>query len=644
MNELNAANSTYLKQHSKNPVNWQIWSTKALQLAKETDKLIVLSIGYSACHWCHVMEKESFNDVEVAHFMNKNFVSIKVDKEERPDIDHVYMDFLLGTKGHGGWPLNCILLPDTQPIFAGTYFNKNDWLNLLKRFDRIYKESPQKIKNIVKEINDEIAYQESQYIKQNDFNLMIEWEHWKSYIDEQTGGLNYQQKFPIPCVWNFLITVNNQNPSEKWDACIHQTLKGITECGLYDHLEGGFFRYCIDREWKTPHFEKMTYDNAQIISLLAKYDEVKNTVNYLPIVEQTIQFLDKTFRVNGKLFAASMDADNNNGEGAYYIFSKEEIESNFTSAEKEELEEAFLMSKHMLLEGHWHLQYNKQHAPLSLDLLKTKLLKIRSKHSFPALDNKQICSWNCMMSIALIDAALSYGKKRWLNNAKALFSEILNHFVENNKCYRLVYPNQKIEGSLEDYAWLIAAMIKLGKVYKGDYYFQLATQWTDLAMGGFWDKQKNLFAFSNNSTLYKQKFEIEDSVVPSSNAVMAHNLYDLYLVSQNEGYINTVNGMMEEVAVKIRKSFPNYTHWMHLKSRIENFKKQYVLANVSFEEQCVLQKKKDLFDVVYLLESKSDLTLFKEKYVDEEKNIFICNHQLCLSPVRSIEEALTADL
>ena len=214
MNELNTANSTYLKQHSKNPVNWQTWSTKALQLAKETDKLIVLSIGYSACHWCHVMEKESFNDEEVAHFMNEHFVSIKVDKEERPDIDHVYMDFLLETKGHGGWPLNCILLPDTQPIFAGTYFKKKDWLNLLLRFDRIYKESPQKIKDIVKEINDEIAFQETRFIKQNDFTLVDDWEEWKSHIDEQKGGLNYQQKFPIPCVWNFLITVNNQTPSE----------------------------------------------------------------------------------------------------------------------------------------------------------------------------------------------------------------------------------------------------------------------------------------------------------------------------------------------------------------------------------------------------------------------------------------------
>jgi len=208
MNELNAANSTYLKQHSKNPVNWQTWSTKALQLAKETDKLIVLSIGYSACHWCHVMEKESFNDEEVAHFMNEHFVSIKVDKEERPDIDHVYMDFLLETKGHGGWPLNCILLPDTRPIFAGTYFKKKDWLNLLLRFDRIYKESPQKIKDIVKEINDEIAFQETRFIKQNDFTLVDDWEEWKSHIDEQKGGLNYQQKFPIPCVWNFLIDLH----------------------------------------------------------------------------------------------------------------------------------------------------------------------------------------------------------------------------------------------------------------------------------------------------------------------------------------------------------------------------------------------------------------------------------------------------
>ena len=192
---LQAANSTYLKQHSKNPVNWFPWSNNALRLAKEEDKLIVLSIGYSACHWCHVMEKESFNDIEVAQFMNENFVSIKIDKEESPDIDHIYMDFILETKGHGGWPLNCILLPDTQPVFAGTYFNKQDWLNVLSRFANIYKENPQKIKGIVKEINNEIAYQESQQIHQNEFNLVIDWVNWENKLDEKNGGLKLPKNF-----------------------------------------------------------------------------------------------------------------------------------------------------------------------------------------------------------------------------------------------------------------------------------------------------------------------------------------------------------------------------------------------------------------------------------------------------------------
>ena len=248
MNELKKAESLYLKQHAKNPIHWKSWSLKTLESARQQDKLIVLSIGYAACHWCHVMEKETFTDPNVANLMNSQFISIKVDREEHPDVDHVYMDFLLETKGNGGWPLNCILLPDGKPIYAGTYFKKDQWIQLLSRFQFLYNENPQKLKDIALDVIEQIEFQNETYSTEI-FKVQEDWLEWVKFLDLEHGNLNYAQKFPMPTVPHFLMYIQD----DRFQHHVRLSLDAIVNRGLYDHLDGGFFRYCVDKELSLIH-------------------------------------------------------------------------------------------------------------------------------------------------------------------------------------------------------------------------------------------------------------------------------------------------------------------------------------------------------------------------------------------------------
>lgn len=639
MNELEDSDSAYLQHHAKNPIHWKKWSKKTINESLKKNQLIVLSIGYSACHWCHVMEKEAFSNELIASFMNEHFTCVKVDREEHPEIDNIYMDFILDTRGNGGWPLNCILLPDTKPIFAGTYYNSNDWLSLISKFKTIYQETPDKLiefsKNYMSHISKEKTTRHGQSLEIK--NLF---QDWKNFLDLKNGGIKSNQKFPMP---NFLIfLIRNQN-SENWAKFLEKTLKKITQKGLYDHLEGGFFRYCVDSEWNIPHFEKMLYDSAQLIGVLSQYDAGNNGNRHREMVQKTIDFW-LSIRNNSALFPASLDADNIEGEGGYYWFKKEDVRVLLSNKEQKVLENKFGMTTETLIDDKWHIHDDHSKTVKNKDDLLKKLNTLRAKNSFPDIDKKAICSWNCMMVVGLIDAGIGYKNSHWLQLAEQTLNSILNHFIIQNKCQRLVYTNDKIEGTLEDYSWLIAATLKMSSIINSSFWLEQSLLWGGVSIENFWSEKKGLFAYSSNKELYKQSFEIEDQVIPSSNSTMAHNLYELYRISNDVNFLKIVKIMLSKVAIKANEWLPNFTNWMLLQQKLEVNLLQYILVGFKLEEILTLHTEKRNLDFIYVLEKPSDIFIFQEKYTEKVKNIFICNENTCLSKIDTIKEALNVKI
>ena len=327
--------SPYLLQHAYNPVNWKAWNENTLKLAKQENKLIIISIGYSACHWCHVMEEESFENDSIAKLMNENFINIKVDREERPDIDKIYMNAVQLLTGSGGWPLNCITLPDGRPIFGGTYFTKNQWEKILIDISKLYKENPQKAIDFAEKLTQGIQEtnlitlnKEKAFFKNEDIVLAIN--QSKKQLDANYGGFKGSPKFPMPNTVDYLLRYQHQFNDSEIKTHIQTTLEKIAYGGIYDQVGGGFSRYSVDDQWHIPHFEKMLYDNAQLVSIYSKAFLSNNNELYKKIVTETLNFVETELQSTNGAFYSSLDADSKNKnneleEGAYYTWTEKDI-------------------------------------------------------------------------------------------------------------------------------------------------------------------------------------------------------------------------------------------------------------------------------------------------------------------------------
>ena len=335
-NELINESSPYLLQHAHNPVEWKAWNTESLAKAKAENKLIIISVGYSACHWCHVMEKESFENDSVAKLMNDNFISIKVDREERPDIDHIYMNAVQLMTGKGGWPLNCIALPDGRPIFGGTYFTKQEWIKMLTEITALYKNDPQKVISYADKLMDGIKKSDLIQLNTNtvdfkpsDVNMAVK--NWKEAMDFHNGGLLGDSKFPMPKALHFLLRYSMQNKDKSLLEYLNKTLTNMANGGINDPIGGGFYRYTVDSKWHIPHFEKMLYDNAQLVSLYSDAYLVTKNELYKQKVIETLAFTERELMASNGAFYSSIDADSKNKlkkleEGAFYTWEKEELQ------------------------------------------------------------------------------------------------------------------------------------------------------------------------------------------------------------------------------------------------------------------------------------------------------------------------------
>lgn len=665
MNEPNSlihASSPYLLQHAHNPVEWYEWGAAALEKAKAENKLILVSIGYSACHWCHVMEHESFEDFEVAEVMNKNFVCIKVDREERPDIDQIYMLAVQLMNGNGGWPLNAICLPDQKPIYGGTYFRKKDWINILENVATLWQNEPEKAKGYADRLTDGIQQAEkivsvTTTVEFTKTHLQEIVEPWKRHFDIDQGGYNRAPKFPLPNNWSFLLKYSSLTPDEASFTAVCITLEAMAKGGIYDQIGGGFARYSVDDKWHVPHFEKMLYDNAQLISLYAEAYQCLKFKPFLAVIEETIEWAFREMSAANGLFYSALDADSESVEGKFYVWDKVQFDQVLG-------EDAALFADYYNVteEGNWEEEktnilmriyededfliiheIDAETFSAKLKTAKTKLLTERAKRIRPGLDDKCLTAWNAMMIKALAESSQILANESYYTRAKKAADFILaNLMMPDGGLYRN-YKNEKatIAGFLDDYAFMIEALIALHEVDFDENWLNVAKDLTNYVIANFKDEESDLFFYTaaNGETLIARKHEVMDNVISASNSVMAQNLQKLGLLFDDEDYRAKASAMLKSVLPRIKAYGSAYANWsIQLLNEVYGINE---IAIVGTDYQNIKKEINSLYipNKILLGGTTSGLPLLEGKLSDETK-IFICKNKTCQLPVRTVAEAV----
>lgn len=661
-NNLIHASSPYLLQHAYNPAHWYEWGPEALEKAKAEQKLILVSIGYSACHWCHVMERESFENFEVAEVMNKHFICIKVDREERPDIDQIYMYAIQLMTGSGGWPLNCICLPDQRPIYGGTYFRKNDWINILENVAGLWANEPDKAiqyaERLTSGIRDSekiIAVETTEDYTHNHLTEIVE--PWKRHFDIGFGGYNRAPKFPLPNNWSFLLRYGFLKDDESVFTAVCHTLEEMSRGGIYDQIGGGFARYSVDDKWHVPHFEKMLYDNAQLISLYAEAYQCTKFDSFKQTVVETIDWVSKEMTSPEGLFYSALDADSEGIEGKFYVWDKDEFDQ-ILGEDSALLGEYYNVTE----DGNWEeeqtniLRKTKNDDDLvvkytiDLEMLyervksaKNKLITVRNKRIRPGLDDKCLTAWNSMMIKALADAAQVLNHDIYYQKAAAAAQFILNNMKADDGGLYRNYKNGKasIIGFLDDYAFTIEALIALYEYDFDEKWLDEAKALVDYVMINFNDTDSPMFFYTSGKSedLIARKHEVMDNVIPASNSTMAQNLKKLSLFFDVESYVEKASAMLAAVEPKIKTYGSAYSNWaIQLLNEIYGINE---IAITGLETDLIKLELSVHYipNKITLGGTKSTLPLLKGKQSNETK-VYICRNKVCQLPVKTVEEAL----
>jgi len=516
-NHLINESSPYLLQHAHNPVDWYPWGEEALKKAKDENKILLISIGYAACHWCHVMEHESFENEEVAKLMNEYFVPIKVDREERPDIDQIYMSAVQLMTGSGGWPLNCFALPDGRPFYGGTYFPKQNWLTILQKVYDEYKTNPAKVEEFANKLT--TGVKQSELISYNSqapafsISLLDETvEKWANNFDNKEGGPNRAPKFPIPNNYHFLLRYYYHKQDQEILDHVLLTLNKMAFGGIYDQLGGGFARYSTDKVWKAPHFEKMLYDNGQLVSLYSEAYQLTKDPLYKQIVYETIEFIQRELTSPEFGFYSSLDADSEGEEGKFYVWTRNELEEILGDDES-----LFSEYYNVTYNGNWEHYNNillrkktdKQFADkhkISVKELRQKLtsakeavFKVRSKRIRPGLDDKILTEWNALMLKGYVDAYRAFNDDKFLKIALKNAKFIVENMMDGSRLDRN-FKNGKstINGYLSDYSFTIEAFIALYEATFDEAWLMKAKELMDYAIKHFYDAGSNMFYFTSD--------------------------------------------------------------------------------------------------------------------------------------------------
>jgi len=664
-NRLIHSTSPYLQQHAYNPVDWFEWGSEALEKAKREDKPILVSIGYSSCHWCHVMERESFENVDVASIMNEYLVCIKVDREERPDIDQVYMDAVQAMGTNGGWPLNVFLTPDQKPFYGGTYFPPQAWVQVLTNIHKAYQTRKEEVLSSAESITHHLAgLGIDQFRKESDkddFTSAIHsmYSQLEKKFDRTWGGLDKAPKFIMPSIWLWLLRYHHVTGNEE---ALHQTLftlKKIAKGGIYDQAGGGFARYSVDGEWFAPHFEKMLYDNAQLLSLYSEAYTISQDNYFKKIVYETFEWLQREMTHAAGGFYSALDADSEGVEGKFYVWTYEEIINLFGEQHGKIVADYFEAT----LSGNWEHDVNilkevyssenlqEQHSLTKEELdsiittAKQKLLEVRNKRVKPGLDDKILTGWNAMTVSGLVDAYHAFGDAKFLSSARKNMKFIQGSLMEGYTIYRSFKGQKSLtEGFLEDYAFVIQALIKLYEADFNEAWIHKAKELTEYVLENFYDEKESYFYFtcSKAEKLITRKKEIFDNVIPSSNGVMVQNLNHLGILFDREDWKKLAVSMADELSHLIY-SEPNYmSNWGIVVAELKTG-----MAEVAFVGKEAIPLKNEFkrhyqpFSILMGTEKSSELPLFQDKVTRGDTSmIYVCYDKTCKQPVTHVADAL----
>jgi len=652
-NRLINSTSPYLLQHAYNPVDWFEWGTEALVKAKTEDKPILVSIGYSSCHWCHVMERESFEIEDIAQIMNEHFVCIKVDREERPDIDQIYMEAVQAMGMNGGWPLNVFLTPDQKPFYGGTYFPPQNWAQMLLQLNKAFQNKRNDINSsandLIQHLNTSDLHRFAKEPGLENFSqahLDGMFKILSSRFDKTWGGIEKAPKFVMPTIWLFLLRYYSITKNNEALNFVSHTLKKMAQGGIYDQLGGGFSRYSVDSEWFAPHFEKMLYDNAQLVSLYSEAYAVTKEPSFKNVVYETIEWLQREMmNVEGGFYSA-LDADSEGVEGKFYTWTYDELKQVIDS-DIQWIEEYYQVTQG----GNWEHGRNILHRAddsfpsFKIIELKEKLLIARAPRIRPGLDDKIVTGWNGMMVVGLIDAYKAFSDPLFIELALKNVSFLEDNIIQNGKVYRAFKNKHSVtEGFLEDYAFLIRLYTYLYQVTFHEEWLTKAVHWTSYVMENFYDSTEGYFHFASGSAeqLVAKKKEVFDNVIPSSNSVMAHNLFRLGTLIDKSDWIKLATDMSSRLA-SITASEPGYmSNWGILFSEITTGLAEIVIVGAEAEKiRMELHRYYLPFTLTLGTTSTSTLPLFQgRELIDGKTLIYVCRNKTCSLPVTSVSQAL----
>lgn len=662
-NSLIHESSPYLLQHAHNPVQWYPWGDEALQLAQDSNKLLLISIGYSACHWCHVMERESFEHEAVAEVMNRLFINIKVDREERPDVDQIYMSAVQLMTGRGGWPLNCIALPDGRPLYGGTYYPQSQWLRIIQDVAKLWENEPQKALEYATELTRSV--QQADLLPEAKGKPILGKgvltdvvRAWQPFLDNEEGGPNRAPKFPMPGNYRFLLRQAHLTNDPKLMNHVHLTLKKMAFGGIYDQIGGGFARYSVDEVWKVPHFEKMLYDNAQLVSLYAEAYQASGIPLYKEIIEQTLAFISREMTSPEGAFYAALDADSEGEEGKFYVWTEAELRdilgNDFAWLKdyynvnaqgywehgnyillRNELDESFAQNRN------WTVEELREKVVAANALL----LKHRSKRIRPGLDDKQLTSWNALMLKAYADAYRILGEDTYLSAAVNNASFILKTQLKADGGLWHAYKagRSTINGFLEDYCFTMEAFISLYQATFDKQWLDVADALAHYTITHFQDEKTGLFFVTSDedAKLIARKMELSDNVIPASNSSMAEVLFLLGHLLGKDAYTKISTQMVGQILPQLKEQGPWHANWaavMHY--FVHPFYEVAIVGANSETKRKALEKFYLPNKLLAGGTTENGLPLLQRRLVRGSTLIYVCEGNTCKMAVEKVDEAV----
>ncbi len=671
-NQLVNESSPYLLQHAHNPVNWYPWSDEALQKAKEENKPILVSIGYAACHWCHVMERESFEDEATAAIMNDHFVNIKIDREERPDLDHIYMDAVQAMTGSGGWPLNVFLTPDAKPFYGGTYFppqrafNRPSWQETLYGVIQAFRERRHEIDAQAENLTEHLAQSNAFGLKKSSEDELFSMENVHAIFqnimknaDRQWGGFGKAPKFPQSFTIQFLLRYYYHTGNEEAVTQALLSLDKMIEGGIYDQLGGGFARYSTDTEWLAPHFEKMLYDNALLLSVLSEAFQLTGKQRYEEVIREIMEFLKREMLHTSGGFYSALDADSEGVEGKFYTWSKDEIEQILG-------EDAGIFCDYydVTTGGNWeHTNIlwvrkssvnfaaekgiSEEELLKTLDRCKEKLMLVRSKRIRPLLDDKIILGWNALMNTACSKAYAATGVENYRQLAIENMNFLLQHFTANNtnELHHTWKNNQaKYPAFLDDYAFLIEALLYLQEITGDTKWIDSAKSVMEYVITHFSEQETGFFYYtkSGQKDVIVRKKEVYDGAVPSGNSVMAKNLWQLSILFDKPEWRQRSTDMTASLGNAIVRYPTSFGNWAGVLLEFVTGINEIAIIGEEADQlrSQVLQEYIPQRVIMSTSSAAKDYPLLAGKPVSDKTSIYLCRSYTCQHPVFSVNELM----